>query len=146
MELELNKTQVLELLFDDPMVGNSKYGEYYLYAVKNGSNTEYSFFAPAEVNEQIKALRKGDRFEITKLSEKQGTKIITKFDVKVLENKPPASNPPVQPNKDNYFEAMLSSYQDALKIQEQLNGMVDVNRIAITLFIARSKISSNGYN
>jgi hypothetical protein len=35
---------------------------------------------------------------------------------------------------------MLNSYQDALKIQEQLNGMVDVNRIAITLFIARSKI------
>ena len=146
MELELNKSQTLELLFDEPMVGQSKYGEYYLYAVKNGSNTEYSFFAPAEVNEQIKTLRKGDRFEITKLAEKQGTKIITKFDVKVLENKPPASNPPIQPNKDNYFEAMLASYQDALKIQEQLNGMVDVNRIAITLFIARSKINGNGYN
>ena len=128
------------------MVGQSKYGEYYLYAVKNGSNTEYSFFAPTEVNEQIKTLRKGDRFEITKLAEKQGAKIITKFDVKVLENKPPAANPPLQPNKDNYFEAMLASYQDALKIQEQLNGMVDVNRIAITLFIARSKISGNGYN
>ena len=28
--------------------------------------TEYSFFAPAEVNEQIKSLRKGERFEITK--------------------------------------------------------------------------------
>ena len=30
-----------------------------------------------------------------------------------------------------------------LNIQEKLNGMVDVNRIAITLFIARSKISGN---
>lgn len=128
------------------MVGQSKYGEYYLYAVKNGSNTEYSFFAPVEVKEQIKTLRKGDKFEITKLAEQKGTKIITKFDVKILENKPPASNPPIQPNKDNYFEAMLTSYQDALKIQEQLNGMVDVNRIAITLFIARSKINGNGYN
>ena len=146
LELGLNKKVSLELLFDDPMVGQSKYGEYYLYAVKNGTDVEYSFFAPAEVNEQIKTLRKGDRFEITKLAEQKGTKIITKFDVKILENKTPASNPPIQPNKDNYFEAMLTSYQDALKIQEQLNGMVDVNRIAITLFIARSKISGNGYN
>ena len=74
MDLDLNKTQTLELLFDEPMVGNSKYGEYYLYVVKNGSNTEYSFFAPAEVNEQIKTLHKGDRFEITKLAEQKGAK------------------------------------------------------------------------
>jgi hypothetical protein len=68
LELELNKTQSLELLFDEPMIGQSRYGEYYLYTVKNGTDEEYSFFAPAEVNDQIKPLRKGDRFEITKLS------------------------------------------------------------------------------
>ncbi len=67
----------LELLFDEPMVGQSRYGEYYLYAVKNGTDQEYSFFAPAEVNEQIKSLRKGERFEITKLAEQKGTKIVT---------------------------------------------------------------------
>ena len=132
------------MLFDDPMVGQSRYGEYYLYAVKNGTDVEYSFFAPPEVNEQIKTLRKGDSFEITKLAEQKGSKIITKYDVKLLGGAQPT--PPIQPNKDNYFEAMLSSYQDALKIQEQLNGMVDVNRIAITLFIARSKINGNGYS
>ncbi len=121
------------------MVGNSRYGEYYLYAVRNGTNTEYSFFAPPEVNEQIKTLKKGDRFEITKLAEQKGSKILTKFDVKILNNKPPENPPPA--SKDNYYETMLSSYQDALKIQEQLNGMVDVNRIAITLFIARSKVT-----
>ena len=44
-----------------------------LYAVKNGTDQEYSFFAPAEVNEQIKSLRKGERFEITKLAEQKGT-------------------------------------------------------------------------
>ncbi len=38
---------------------------------------EYSFFAPAEVNEQIKSLRKGERFEITKLAEQKGMKIVT---------------------------------------------------------------------
>ena len=148
LELDLNKTISLELLFDDPMVGQSKYGEYYLYAVKNGTDVEYSFFAPTEVNEQIKTLRKGDRFEITKLAEQKGQKIITKYDVKLLssaqQNTPPTQ--PDQSKKDNYYEIMLSSYQDALKIQEQLNGMVDVNRIAITLFIARSKLNGNGYS
>ena len=124
------------------MVGQSKYGEYYLYAVRNGTAQEYSFFAPDEVNEKIKTLRKGERFEITKLAEQKGTKILTKYDVKVI-TKP--TTPPPAANKDNYFDAMLTSYQDALKIQEQLNGMVDVNRIAITLFIARSKINGNGF-
>ena len=106
-------------------------------------------FAPAEVNEQLKNLRKGERFEITKLAEQKGSKIITKYDVKLLSSaqpKQPTPIHPVQSSKDNYYEIMLSSYQDALKIQEQLNGMVDVNRIAITLFIARSKINGNGYN
>ena len=145
LELELNRTQSLELLFDEPMVGQSRYGEYYLYSVKNGTDEEYSFFAPAEVNDQIKSLRKGDRFEITKLAEQKGTKIITKYEVKVKQQTP-TNNNNHQVQKDNYFDAMLTSYQDALKIQEQLNGMVDVNRIAITLFIARSKINNNGYS
>ena len=134
----------LTLLFDEPMVGQSRFGEYFLYAVKNGTDVEYSFFAPAEVNEQIKTLKKGERFEITKLAEQKGTKIITKYDIKLLPA--PNNQPPTNNNKDNYFDAMLNSYQDALKIQEQLNGMVDVNRIAITLFIARSKITPNGFN
>ena len=45
---------------------------------------------------------------------------------------------------DVLFNAMLISYQDAIRIQEKLNGMCDVNRIAITLFIARSKTNGNG--
>lgn len=40
--------------------------------------------------------------------------------------------------QDTFYEIMLSSYKDALQIQSELNGMVDVSRIAITLFIARS--------
>lgn len=41
--------------------------------------------------------------------------------------------------EDNFFEVMLKSYKDALNIQGELNGMIDVNKIAITLFIARVK-------
>jgi len=128
------------------MIGESRYGEYYLYAVKNGTDTEYSFFAPDDVHEKLKEMHKGDRFEITKMGEQKGSKIVTKHEVKLLARptQPTPTNNNIQ--KDSYFEAMLVSYKDALKIQDELNGMVDVNRIAITLFIARSKINGNGYS
>ena len=138
LELELNKPCKIELRSDQCLIGTSRYGEYYLYNVRNGGNEELSYFADKEVHEKLKDLRKGDKVEICKRAEQKGTKIITSYDVKVLKIEAPS-------NKDNYFDAMLNSYQDALRIQEQLNGMVDVNRIAITLFIARSKINSNGY-
>ena len=131
----------LELLFDEPMVGQSRFGEYYLYAVKNGTDTEYSFFAPAEVNEQIKLLRKGERFEITKLAEQKGTKIVTSYKV---EKKSPASEITKSTN-DNFYELMLSSCRDAVKIQNELGGLMDAKFLAVTLFIARSKINQNGY-
>ena len=139
LELELNKPCKIELLSDQCLIGTSRYGEYYLYNVRNGGNEELSYFADKEVHEKLKDLHKGDKVEICKRAEQKGSKIITSFDVKVLKN----DSPPGNASKDNYFETMLTSYQDALNIQEKLNGMVDVNRIAITLFIARSKISGN---
>lgn len=146
LELELNKPVNIELLQDQPLIGTSRFGEYYLYNVRNGSGEEYSFFPDKEVHEKLKDLKRGDKVEICKRAEqKSNNKIVTTFDVKVLNNHSTSSSS-VQSNKDNYFQTMLSSYQDAQKIQEELNGMVDVNRIAITLFIARSKITPNGYN
>ena len=127
----------LELLFDEPMVGQSRFGEYFLYAVKNGTDTEYSFFAPAEVNEQIKSLRKGERFEITKLAEQKGTKIITKYEVKLLSTA--NNNQPT--TTDNFYEIMLSSCRDAVKIQNELGGLMDAKSLAVTLFIARSRLN-----
>jgi len=129
-------------LFDNPVTGQSRYGDYFLYMVKDQSGVEYSLFAPDEVHEKLKDLKKGDRFSLTKEAGQNGKKIIIKFSVIKTGSREPETN---NTSKDNYFEAMLTSYQDALKIQEQLNGMVDVNRIAITLFIARSKINQNGY-
>ena len=126
------------------MVGQSRYGDYFLYAVKNGTDTEYSFFAPAEVNEQIKSLRKGDRFEITKHAEQKGTKIITRFDVKV--EKKNLESPANEINKnssDNFYDLMLTSCRDAVKIQNELGGLMDAKSLAVTLFIARSKINGN---
>ena len=147
LDLKLNQPATLELLFEEPVVGQSTYGDYYLYAVKQGNNEEYNFFAPEELHEQMKGLHKGNKVEITKLAEQKGSKIITKYDLKVISNgngKKVSDNDSGAVARDNYFDIMLASYLDALRIQENLNGMVDVNKIAVCLFIARSKVNANG--
>jgi hypothetical protein len=60
---EVNKPMTLTLLFNDPIIGESQYGKYYLYAVKNGDGSEYSYFATEDVHEKIKDLKAGDSFE-----------------------------------------------------------------------------------
>jgi len=40
---------------------------------------------------------------------------------------------------DNYRFLLLQSYKDALSIQRELNGLCDIDRAALSLFIARSK-------
>jgi hypothetical protein len=143
LDLKLNQPATLELLFEEPVVGNSSYGEYFLYAVKQGNNEEYNFFAPQELHEQLKEFHKGNKVEITKLAEQKGSKIITKYDLKLISNGNSNKVSDTETNKivrDNYFDIMLASYLDALRIQENLNGMVDVNKIAVCLFIARSKV------
>jgi hypothetical protein len=143
LDLKLNQPATLELLFEEPVVGQSTYGDYYLYAVKQGNNEEYNFFAPSELHEQMKGLHKGNKVEITKLAEQKGNKIITKYDLKLISNGNGKIKSETETNtiaRDNYFDIMLASYLDALRIQENLNGMVDVNKIAVCLFIARSKV------
>ena len=131
------------------MVGQSQYGEYFLYAVKNGNGEEYSFFAPEEVHLEMSKLRKGDKVSVTKLAEKKGTKVVIKYDVKVLSNGKASddNSNSAQPTngKDNYYDIMLNSCRDAMKIQSELGGMFDAKSIAVTLFIARTKINGNGY-
>jgi hypothetical protein len=136
LELELNRPVRIEILQDQPLIGTSKYGEYYLYSVRNGNGEEYSFFPDKEVHEELKDLKRSDKVEICKRAEQKGTKILTSYDVKVLKNEPPI-------NKDNYFEVMLASYKDALQIQEKLGTMIDTTKISICLFIARTKINGN---
>ena len=39
----------------------------------------------------------------------------------------------------------LSLCREAVKIQSELGGLMDAKSLAVTLFIARSKINGNGY-
>ncbi len=132
----------LELLYDEPKVGQSQYGEYYLYAVRNGGPDELSFFATEDVHEKLSKMNKGDRFTITKIAEQKGSKIITRYEVTPTQQKPVERLP--EALNDNYYELMLNSCRDAIKIQQELGGLMDAKSIAVTLFIARSK--TNGYS
>jgi hypothetical protein len=148
LELQVNQVPVTLELLSDPVIGESTYGQYCLLNVKKPNGEEYSLFAPAELLNQMKSLHMGNKIEIAKKAEQKGTKIVTSFDFKIISKgngKKVADNDSGSVPKDNYFDIMLASYLDALKIQENLNGMVDVNKISICLFIARSKVNPNGF-
>lgn len=135
-------------MYDDAITGQSRFGTYWMYTLKEQNGEEVLFFAPEEVNEQIKSLKKGDLFEITKLAEQKGTKIITKYDIKVEKKQTlnPSNELPKNGSADYFFDLMLTSCRDAVKIQNELGGMMDAKSIAVTLFISRSKINGNGFN
>ena len=145
LELELNKLVKIEILQDQPLIGTSRYGEYYLYSVRNGNGQEYSFFPEKQVHEKLKDLKRGDKVEICKKAEQKGSKILTTFDVKVLQSNDPQTKTEKQFIEDNYFDIMLASYQDSLRIQEKLGTMIDTTKISICLFIARTKINGNNF-
>jgi hypothetical protein len=138
MELEVNKPTRIKLLFNDCVEGSSKYGKYYLYAIQNGDGaSEYSLFAADELHKQLKLFKKDDELMVTKLAASRGNKIVVSWDVQKLE-KPMEDNPPT-PNEDVFYTAMEKSFDEALRLQNRFNGMANVNQIAITLFIQRTK-------
>jgi hypothetical protein len=130
-------------LFDEPLTGESKFGEYYMYAVKNGEQ-EYSFFAPLSVHEQLRDKPKGTKFQLTKTATQKGKKLVQDYEVKFLDNGIIKEKDPDQKSDENgYYEAMLQSYAEATKIQSKFSA-VNLNQCAVTLFIARTK--TNGFN
>jgi hypothetical protein len=141
LDLKPNEIMILELLFDSPIEGESQYGKYFMYGVKNGSE-EYNFFAPLKVHEALKDKPKGTQFQITKTAVQKNKKLLTDFEIKFSNNDKQVS--PKTGNSDSeLFSAMLKSYDEATKIQSKYSA-VSLNQCAVTLFIARTK--SNGFN
>ena len=140
LELQINSPISLQLLFDDPLVGENSFGKYYCYALGNGDN-EYSFFAPLSVHEKLKDKRKGTNFTITKTATQKGKKLVTNFEIKFLDN----GKVEIQQLKSNgnfYFEEMKKSFEEATNLQKIYNGL-NLNSVALSLFISRTK-QSNG--
>ncbi len=151
LELAINQPTELTLLYSEPITGRSQYGDYFMYAVAVGED-EYSFFAPAEVHAELSKLSKGDRALVTKLAAQRGKKLVTTYEIKAVGKE--AKQPVIEalgqsneeeyaaaPTHDSFFDIMLNSYRDGLEISRELNGMADPEKIAVTLFIARSKQS-----
>ncbi len=144
LELQLNVPTEIELLYDEPVVGKSQYGDYYLYAVKS-LETEFAFFAPEEIHTELQNLKRGDKAIVTKSAEQRGNKLVTKY-IFELPNEDELNNPvepkPVrtskEPQTDKLYDIMLNCYKDAARLQNEFS-MVDIEKVAITLFIARSK-------
>jgi len=157
LELEVNRPVEVELLFDEPIVGQNQYGNYQMFGVKVG-DAEYVFFSPSEeVSQVLKELTAGQKATITKLVAKRGSRIVSTYDVTVngkVKSQPnqtvtqtdePEEVKEQEPKSDRYYEIMLQSFKDAIKISNELNGMVEPTRVAITLFIQRTK-NGNGHN
>jgi len=141
LELEVNKSIRLALLFDSPISGESQYGKYYMYGVKNG-DTEYSFFAPLKVHDALKDKPRGTRFQLTKTVTQKGKKLVQDFEIKFLDNGEQSIPKTVQTDSE-LFNAMVQSYDEATKIQSKYSA-VNLNQCAVTLFIARTR--TNGFN
>lgn len=158
LELEINKPTKVELLFDDPIIGESKFGPYAMFALSvNG--LEYSFFAPSsDVQSELSKLGKGDKAIITKQAVQKENRVVTTYDIQIPRRVIDLTRPnpkvvsigeaveDVLPNipqykiHDKYYDIMRQSYADALEINTELKGITsDVARLCITLFIARSK-------
>jgi hypothetical protein len=141
LELEINKETHIRLQ-SEPKVGESQYGKYWLFTVSNGSNKEYSFFCPNEdVYEKLKGHGKGTEAIITKLAAQRGKKLVTTYDVQIVEDSEKMSEKDnaIDSQTNPYLESMLQSFADAIKVQDKFNGMANVNQLAVTMFIQRTK-------
>jgi hypothetical protein len=168
MDLELNSPKRLELIFDAPITGENRFGAYSLYAFSDlETGEEVTFFAPPDVDAELRHRKKGYRFTITKAAKQVGKKVETFYEIvphaingangnehstkeRTSKASPAAEHEDETPQSrhDPLVELLRLSCEDALQIQASLNAMLDVNRLAITLFIARSKNGSghgNGY-
>lgn len=161
LEIQVNTSTEIELLYDDAIIGRNEYGDYFLYAVKS-KGQEYSLFAHPEVHQALSKLSKGDRAIITKLVSQRGSRYIVRWDVQPVKQTEidnsidtddlitgkinEQSHDEIPSLKDNLYMILRSSYIDALELQKELNGMIDIEKAAITLFIARSKVNVSNAN
>lgn len=152
LTLELNKPVRLKLMYDEPRTGSSQYGEYFLYSLTDGEQ-EYSFFANEKTHQQMSHLGRGETVELIKLASQRGKAVITEIIATGIKNgngngngkdtksvsKPDEVIKPDIPSEDKLFELMLKSLGDSIRMQKLLDSKIDVERIGITLFIARSR-------
>jgi hypothetical protein len=144
LEIKLNESVRLKLLRDKCFEGKSNYGTYYLYSVSNGDGKEMSFFAPAEIHQEIVAhgLKTGSEFVLRKVPQSNGKKITGELVFEMVPEQSPAK--PTNGNgADHFKEIMQQSLRDAIEITQSMKEVPfqaeDLRSICSCLFIARTK-------
>lgn len=156
LELPLNQPVTLQLLFDNPLTGESRHGPYWLYAMCDvNTGEEFSFFAPnQELHEQLSQFNAGDNVTLLKTARQNGKKVVTEYSVMPANGgplKPSLHDTPVNGNgkavsqapTDKLYNLMLQSYKDALAIQQEVVSL-NLDKCALSLFIGRSRNLANG--
>ncbi len=154
LELQVNVPTNIRLLQDKPATGESTYGKWWLYNVEC-EEIEYSFFAPEPVQQYIETnhLGRGAELQLTKTLTKNGKANVVDYRIELLTKAPAASVPSVPPSNGSPkptngngsdHKIMRDCLIAAIELQKELGSVVDVNRVGLSLYIARSK-NGNGY-
>ena len=145
VELKLNESIRLKLLKDRAYEGTNSYGPYYLYSCSNGDGTEMSFFAPADIHQQIVAhgLKAGSEFILHKKAAQNGKKITGELVFEAVGQQPIGLEP--TNGNDHYKEIMAHCLQDAIAIVRGIEAVPmqaeDIRAISSCLFIARTRVN-----
>ncbi len=158
LDLQVNIPATIKLLMDKPVTGSNAYGNWYLFGVEH-EGQEYSFFATEEVAQfaETNKLRKGDSIKVIKNLVKVGKKNQTSYQLEIINKAHPATNGNGQTATNGMghansngqtlddYKIMHDCLAQGIKLQQDLGSVIDVNRIAITLFITRTKAKNGSY-
>jgi len=152
LDLQVNIPATIKLLMDKPVTGRNAYGNWYLFGVEH-EGQEYSFFATEDVAKfaEENNLRKGDSVKVTKTFVKVGKKNQTSYQLEIINKAHPSPNVNGQAVTNgngqtlNDYKVMHDCLAQGIKLQQDLGSVIDVNRIAITLFITRTKAKNGSY-
>jgi len=142
LEFQINIPTQVKLLQSQPATGKSQYGPWWLYNVE-ANGKEYSMFTPDPVQKFIESenLGKGDVLEVTKIITKNGTKKITDYKCSLVEKaqvQNGSNNNGTNPKPDD-VTIMRDCLIAAIDLQKELGSVVDVNRVALSLYISKTK-------
>jgi hypothetical protein len=151
LELLVNQPTRIKLLQDKPATGESNFGPWWLFNVE-ADGQEQSFFAPKEVVDFIKqnSLGKNAVISITKTLVKNGKKTTPEYKIEVVASQAAQNvEGPTAPTNgngksDDSIRIMRECLIAGIDLQKELGSVVDVNKVALSLYISKTK-NGNGY-
>lgn len=140
VELELNQEARFKIL-KPVYAGQSSYGKFYLYSVKDLESGEIrSLFATEEIHSIIeeKQLGVGSEFLLKRVP--NGKKGSSKLELSILGKAPE----PQSPVSDNLKELLFQSIRDAVEVVRDCGVQFsneEISKLSVTIFIQRAKLA-----